>query len=51
MINDLCVLVRSPHPQRDMALRSAGLLVVNDESVLDDQSQPLVGVLEGTALT
>ena len=49
MIDDLYVLVRSPHPQRDMALRSAGLLVVDDESVLDDQSQPLVGVLEGTS--
>jgi len=49
VIDNLYVLVRSPHPQRDMALRSAGLLVVDDESVLDDQSQPLVGVLEGTS--
>ena len=42
-------MLNSPYPQGDKALRSAGLLVVDDENVLDDQPQPLVGVLEGTS--
>lgn len=48
-MSDLRVLVTSHHPQRAMALRSAGLTVFEDDEVLDDPCSPLVAVLE-TAL-